>query len=251
MGVLNMLSRVILILLLIPCFGLARENRYEIEGGSLSTKNMEIHGYNQGNVTSGWKSNEPTARFEFWSVNKSGWNWGIVLQPLYAHYSGELQDDLNNKGKVYHRGTQGELNYQFHTIRGSANYNLISSAQGRSYLRIGGSLVARYADLKFSNSESSFHDTNFIAIPLFNLESELALFSNVGFFMRSDFLPSPTENIFLDGLYDVLFALRSHLDRKKTFDIGTRLFFGGYDPKTVDDYANKIFFYAFVLRYSW
>jgi hypothetical protein len=48
-----------------------RSGRYEVEAGILSTRNMEIHGYEQGNATSDWKSTEPTARFEYWSVRKN------------------------------------------------------------------------------------------------------------------------------------------------------------------------------------
>jgi hypothetical protein len=112
-------------------------------------------------------------------------------------------------------------------------------------------VVARYVKLKFSNSETSFQDSNFIALPLFNVESEIAIFSKYSFFSRADFLPSPTGSVFLDGLFDVLIAIRTQIDNHQTFDIGSRLFFGGYDPNKVDDYANKIFYSALVIRYSW
>jgi hypothetical protein len=64
-------------------------------------------------------------------------------------------------------------------------------------------------------------------------------------------LPAIDGNVFLDGLFDVLFAMRKHMEDGSTWDAGIRLFFGGYDPKQVDDYANKIFFNAAVVRYSW
>ncbi len=242
------------ILLTSPCYAFAgneRINRFEVEAGVLGTKNMEIHGYKQENATSDWDAIEPTARFEFWSVKKDGWNFGGVLQPLYAHYSDTLTNDLNFKGTVYHAGQHGTLDYQFHSARATANYPVLSSDITGNYLRLGGSVIARYADLNFKTTSDSFHDTNFIVFPLFNIEGEAAITSNHSFFTRADFLPSPSGNVFLDGLFDVFIGVKTHLKSGNSVDAGIRLFFGGYDPNKADEYANKIFFNAAVIRYSW
>jgi hypothetical protein len=122
-----------------------RSGRYEVEGGVLSTRNMEIHGYNQESATEDWKSTEPTARFEYWSVRKNHWNYGVVAQPLYAHYSDTLTSDLNSDGEVYYKGEHGTLDYQFHSLRGTANYTLLGRDEEHRYLRGGGSVIARYA----------------------------------------------------------------------------------------------------------
>lgn len=228
-----------------------RSNRYEVEGGILDTRNMEIHGYDQGNATKDWHSTEPTGRIEYWSIKKDGWNYGLIAQPLYAHYSDTLTSNLNYNGNVYQQGEHGTLDYQFHSLRGTANYPVLGAEERNQYLRVGGSLIARYADLKFKTDSGSFHDTNFIAFPLLNFESEVAIYESYGFFTRGDFLPSIDGNIFLDGLFDLLFAIRKHMDNSSSLDVGVRLFFGGYDPKQADDYANKIFFNAAVVRYSW
>jgi len=228
-----------------------RSGRYEVEGGVLSTRNMEIHGYEQANATEDWKSTQPTARFEYWSVREDHWNYGVVVQPLYAHYSDTLTSNLNNDGEVYYKGEHGTLDYQFHSVRGTANYTLLGRDEEHRYLRGGGSLIARYAEVNFKTDSGSFHDTNFIAFPLLNLESEFELYDGYAFFTRSDFLPSIDGNVFLDGLFDVLFALRRYVGKDSSVDVGIRLFFGGYNPNKPDDYANRIFFNGAVVRYCW
>lgn len=240
--------------LLMPVVAIAQSeqsDRYEVEGGILGTRNMEIHGYHQGNATDDWGSTGPTVRFEYWSVRKSAWSYGVVAQPLYARYSDTLKNDLNYNHEIYKKGDHGTLGYQFHSVRGTANYPVLGSEEDNKYLRVGGSLIARYADVNFKTDGASFHDTNFIVFPLLNFESEVALDTNYSFFTRGDFLPSLGGNVFLDGLFDVLFGVRTHLQGGSALDIGVRLFFGGYDPDKEDDYANKIFFNAAVVRYSW
>ncbi|NDC39299.1 MAG: hypothetical protein EBZ48_14850 [Proteobacteria bacterium] len=228
-----------------------RVGRFEVEGGALGTRNMEIHGYEQESATKDWDSYDPTVRVEYWWVKSAGWNYGVIAQPLYAHYSDTLKNDLNYDGEIYKKGDHGTLGYQFHSVRGTANYPVLGSMAEHNYLRVGGSLIARYADVHFKTDHASFHDINFIGFPLFNLESELRLNDDYSFFTRGDFLPSIDGNIFLDGLFDLLFAVRAHTDSRASLDLGIRLFFGGYDPNKVDDYANRIFFNGVVLRYSW
>jgi hypothetical protein len=228
-----------------------RLNRYEIEGGVLFTQNMEIHGYQQPNATAGWNSYDPTVRFEYWSVRNEGWNFGVVVQPIYTRYADPLTADLNYNGSVYHAGDPGTLDYQFHTLRFTANHRVVSSTSRESYLRLGVSGVARYADLKFKTPTASFHRTDFLVLPLANAEWNAALNAKHSVFGRADFLPSPNGNVFLDGLFDVLFAVKTNLDGTKSVDAGVRLFFGGYDPNKPDDFANRVFFVAAVARYSW
>jgi hypothetical protein len=246
--------KILLFVCLAPVMAFAqseRADRFEVEAGVLATRNMEIHGYQQGNATKDWDSNSPTARFEYWSVKKTGWNYGVVAQPLYAHYSDTLKNDLNYDREVYKKGDHGTLDYQFHSVRGTANYPILGSEEDNNYLRLGGSLIARYADVNFKTDGESFHGTGFIVLPLLNLESEVRLHNNYSFFTRSDFFPSINGNVFLDGLFDVLFAVRQHMNGGSSLDVGVRLFFGGYNPDKVDDYANRIFFNAAVVRYSW
>jgi hypothetical protein len=69
-------------------------------------------------------------------------------------------------------------------------------------------------------------------------------------FARTDFLLGIDGNVFLDGLYDIFFGVRRKFGSGNDIDFGVRLFFGGYDPKKVDDYANRIFFSSLVMRYS-
>ena len=246
--------KILLLAWLIPASAVAqneRSDRFELEAGVLGTRNMEIHGYQQGNATEDWDDFAPTARFEYWSVKKTGWNYGVVAQPLYTDYSDTLKNNLNYNGEIYKKGDHGTLDYQFHSIRGTANYAVLGSEEDNNYLRVGGSIISRYADVNLKTDGESFHDTNFIAFPLVSLESEVRLHENYSFFTRGDFLPSIDGNVFLDGLFDVLFAVRKHINSGSSLDVGVRLFFGGYNPDKVDDYANRIFFNAAVVRYSW
>jgi hypothetical protein len=226
-----------------------RVTTWEAEAGVLQTQNMEISGYQQQNATDGWDSTDPTARLEYWRNREGTWNYGVVLQPLYASYSGTIEHDLNAKGQFFEAGTKGTLDYQFHTLRFSANYPLLTSKKG-DYLRAGGSLVARYFNAKLETANAAFDDTNFIVVPLVNLESGIALTPRHSLFVRADLLPGIDGNVFLDGLYDVLVAFRTPLERSRSVDVGVRLFFGGYDPDAADDYANRIFFVGVVGRYS-
>ena len=47
-----------------PTSAQERTSRIEIEAGVITTRNMEIHGYNQGNATEGWKKNGADVRME-------------------------------------------------------------------------------------------------------------------------------------------------------------------------------------------
>lgn len=230
-------------------FSLAAEIRNEIELGLLQTKRNEIYGYQQENATRDWKGKIPTARFETWWLKEYGWNFGLVAQPLFVRYEAPMQANLNAKSRVFNKGEAAKLDYQFHTLRSTANYGILGDQQ--AYLRLGASIVARYADLNFRTASASFHDSNFLVLPLLHLESNLPLVGPLSFFSRSDFLPSPTGKLLYDGLFDVLFAVRYKTTLGSDFDLGLRLFFGGYDPDAANEYANKIFFYALVARYIW
>lgn len=227
--------------------------RVELEGSVLGTRNMEIRGYKQSNATQGWGTSgaAATARLELWSARPSGWTYGVVVQPLDLRYSDVLKADLNYKGTVYRKGEAGTLEYNFSTVRGTANYPTLQSTDGEDYLRAGGSLIARYARVALSTGPKGFNDTNFIVIPVANLEAQKSLGQGYSLFTRADFLPAVGGNVFLDGLYDVFFGIRHAMRGGATLDAGVRLFFGGYDPKKADDYANNIFFHSVTVRYAW
>jgi hypothetical protein len=226
-------------------------NQYEIETGFFTTQKMEIHGYKQGNATENWKASAPTVRFEYWKRNDSRWNFGFSLQPVYFSYKDVIKNDLNYKGKVYHKGESAEMVYQFHNATATANYPVLKRNKN-TYLRLGSTFIFRYADISFRTSLNSFHDKNFIVFPLINYELSIPFSEKFSFFSRADFLPSFTKNqdVFKDGLFNVLFTVRTKLTESHSLDLGTRLFFGGYDNGQMDDYANKTFFLGFVARYS-
>ena len=227
----------------------ARVASWEVEAGVLQTMNMEISGYRQGNATEDWESTDPTFRLEYWWKQEQAWNFGLALQPLYASYEDTIQNDLTAKGQVFRAGDDATLDYQFHTLRFTANYPLLRSADG-SYLRLGGSVVARYADIDLKSATASINDTNFLVVPLLNVESDLRLSAKHSLFFRADFLPGIDGDLLRDGLYDTLLAYRMKLERSRKVDFGVRLFFGGYDPHKADDYANRIFYAGLVGRYE-
>ena len=231
----------------IPSF--AREWEFQIEGGIINTTTMEIKGYGQNNATEGWESIDPTVRLEFWSKNPDGWNFGSVLQPVYLRFKDTFRSQLNFEGKTYTAGTTGTLNYQFHNFRETFNYPLLRNEDSSQFLRGGVSLIARYAQVDLNGSGNTYKGTNFLVIPLLNLESKLALSKDLSFIIHTDFFPGIDGDVFLDGLYDVLFSVKKTLDYG-SLEMGTRLFFGGYDPKKIDEYSNRIFLAAYVLRFN-
>jgi hypothetical protein len=242
---------IILGLLALPLLASAesRVDRFEIEGGVVATRNMAIHGFNQANATEGWRQTAPDVRLEYWRVKDKDWNYGVVYQPLIAQYQDVLKSNLNYKGQVFTAGSPATLDYRFPTLRVTGNTPVYQSNEGTE-VRAGGSLIVRYANVSLSAGGKSFADNNLIAIPVFNLEAKRSIGSGYSFFTRSDFLPGIDGNVFLDGLYDVFLGIRKRLDHGDDLDVGIRLFFGGYDPKKQDDYANRIFFNALVVRYN-
>ncbi len=240
----------LLFLTLNPACAQERTSRFDIEAGVITTQNMEIHGYNQGNATAGWKKSGADVRVEYWNTKQNDWNYGVVFQPLNLNYSGVLTNNLNYQGQVFHAGDPATLSYQFPTLRFTANYPIFESGAGDSYLRTGGSLIVRYARIGLSSPTSSFVSINLIALPTFNIEASKAIGNGYSLFTRSDFLPSIDGNVFLDGLFDIFAGIRKSLGDGKSLDAGLRMFFGGYNPNTPDDYANRIFFNSFVVRYS-
>ena len=238
-------------LLLLPLIAHAQERNgnLEIEAGIVSTQNMEIRGFSQGNATQDWSASAPTVRVEYWTEKENEWKYGLILQPLSIKYKDVLKNDLNTKGRVYKSGDSATLNYQFPTLRLSANKPVIKAEDG-GYIRVGGTALVRYAKVELEGSGQSLIDTNLIVFPTFNIEASKPLGKSYSFFTRSDFLPGIDGNVFLDGLYDVYFGIRKKTADHNDVDVGIRLFFGGYDPKKVDEYANKIFFNSLVVRYS-
>lgn len=222
--------------------------RLEVEAGLISTRGMKISGFEQGDATRGWGQTAATLRLEYWLVKEGDWNYGVVLQPLSVSYADTLKADFSAKGQTFNAGDAATMDYQFHTIRFSANKAFFGESKEGS-LRLGGSLLARYAEVTFRGSGQGFTTNDFMVLPVFNLEATRRLGENLEFVTRSDFLPGHRGNVLLDGLFDVYFGLRRKAGATSQVDAGIRLFFGGYDPRKPGDFANRIFFNSLVLRY--
>jgi len=224
--------------------------RFEIEAGLITTKNIEIRGFQQQNATASWRKSAATWRLEYWRVNPDGWNFGAAYQPLSLNYSDFISNDLNAKGKLFLKRAPATLEYQFPTLRFSANYPIFKNTEG-DYIRLGASALTRYAKVKLLSLGTGFSDTNFIAIPVANLELRKSLGHSWSLFARADFLPGIQGSVLLDGLFDVFAGFRRELTAGKHWDVGIRSFFGGYNPDKRDDYANRIVFNSAVVRFAW
>ena len=224
------------------------KGRLEVEAGVIATRDMKISGYGQGDATRGWGQTAATLRLEYWLVKEGDWNYGVVLQPLSVSYADTLKADFSAKGKTFNAGDAATMDYQFHTIRFSANKPFFGESKDGT-LRLGGSLLARYAEVTFTGSGQSFTDNGFLVIPVFNIEATRKLGQGYEFVTRSDFFPGYRGNIFMDGLFDIYLGLRRETGETSRIDAGIRLFFGGYDPRRPGDFANRIFFNSLVLRY--
>lgn len=243
-----------LLLLVNPLSGLDNQHlqtkkttSFQVEAGALFTRNFEISGYGQSNATSGWKGTSPDIRLEYWTGLDRQWKQGFVFQPLDVQYKGKLTSDLTTKGQTFTSGSDAKLRYMFPSFRWTKNRRILSGGEGDE-LRFGGTVLVRYADVNFASGDGGFHDRNLIIFPLLNLEGKKHISQSLSVFSRLDFLPSPTAGLFLDGLFDGLFAIRKEHSDGTSYDFGIRLFLGGYDPKTPGDYANRINYSALVLR---
>ena len=227
-----------------------RTSRFEVETGLLNTLNMEIRGFQQPNATEGWKKSAPALRLEYWLVKPDSWDYGIVYQPLSLSYAGDISGDLDAKGKHFRKGSPATLNYQFPTLRFTGNFPILKAKDG-DYIRLGASLLIRYARVELRTSNLGLNDANLIVLPIPNIELRKTLGHGWSVLSRADFLPAINGSTLLDGLFDVFAGVRRDLKAGAGLDLGIRLFFGGYDPAKRDDYANRIFFNSVVVRYSW
>ena len=80
------LAAALLFLTLNPACAQERNSRFEIEAGVITTQNMQIQGYNQGNATEGWKKSGADLRVEYWSTRQKG----LELRRGFAAAESEL-----------------------------------------------------------------------------------------------------------------------------------------------------------------
>lgn len=221
---------------------------FTLEAGALYTRNFSISGFQQANATRGWSSTAPDFRLEYWRGGGERFKQGWVFQPLDVTYRERLTTDLTVKGQTYLSGSETRLRYQFPSVRWSANRRVLASHDGKDELRVGGSVIVRYADVDFSTPTGGFHDRNLIFFPLLNLEAAKQVRGGWSLFSRVDVLPSPTGGLLLDGLLDGIVGIRKTEANGRSTDLGFRLVMGGYDPNKAGDYANRINYSALVIR---
>ncbi|UPY37922.1 hypothetical protein [Sediminicoccus sp. KRV36] len=213
------------------------------EAGVLWTPLMDIRGYQQSDATRGWNATSPTVRAEAWLTRPDALNLGIVAQPVVLNFRGTIQNPLAYRGQNFVAGEPGRLRYQFNSVRFTANYDVWAGEA--TELRLGASLIARYAEVDLSSPSARFKRTNFLVVPLLNLEVSQRLDERFRLVARADFFPA-TRNA---GFYDIFAGVRYGLEHGRAIELGSRTLFGGYLPEKTNDFGNRIVFQGVVARF--
>lgn len=220
-------------------------SKFIVEGGAFVLNSFSLSSYGNTNATDDWKLGpKPTVRFEWFTNKNSGWNYGVVAVPIFATFSDNLTSDLNVKGTNFSAGSEAKVTYQFHNLRFTSNYSFFSS--GNSFLRIGGSIIARYLNFKVQSQGKSATNVNFIAFPILNIDGQIGLSSNTAIHLRLDTFPTANG---VDGLYDFMVGYK--MDRVDSYiEVALRAFWGGYSPDEASENNNRIAFIGPTLRYG-
>lgn len=212
------------------------------ETGALFAPRMDIHGYNQSNATAGWSTVSPTLRAEAWLTRPDALNLGITAQPILLNFRDTIANPLTYRGRNFVAGEPGKLRYNFSSLRLTANYDVWAGEA--TELRLGASIIARYAGVELSSPSARFNRTNFLVVPLLNIEFSQRLDERFSLVARADLFPAARNA----GLYDIFAGLRYRLEGGRAIEFGSRTFFGGYLPARVNDFGNRIVFQGVVGR---
>lgn len=213
------------------------------EGGVLWTPTMDIHGYRQSNATRNWNTVAPTVRLEAWLTRPDALAIGIVLQPQFLSYEDTIRNPLTYRGRNFRAGEPGKLDYRYNSARLTANYDVWAGEA--TELRIGASLLFRYAEVELSSPSARFTRTDFVVAPLLNLAASTRLTEGFSLVARADLFPAARNA----GFYDIFAGLRADLDGGRAIEFGSRTFFGGYLPEKENDFGNRVVFQGIVGRF--
>ena len=212
------------------------------EAGALFAPRMDIHGYIQSNTTAGWSTTSPTLRAEAWLTRPDALNLGITAQPILLNFRDTIANPLTYRGHSFVAGEPGKLRYNFSSLRLTANYDLWPGEA--TELRLGTSIIARYAGVELSSPSARFNRTNFLVVPLLNIEFSQRLDNSFSLVARADLFPAARNA----GLYDIFAGVRYRLEGGQAIEFGSRTYFGGYLPDRANDFGNRIVFQGVVGR---
>ena len=209
-----------------------------VEVGAFRTDTFSISSGEGADATEGWDSNlNPTVRLERWS-DRSGdsWSFGLIVQPFQVNYEDKLTADLKIDDTLFNKGDSVKINFQFHNIRLTANYPIFT--WGESFLRLGITIVSRYAAIEYLAGNGTEKEDGILTIPLANMMLFQKFSPQTSFSIQGDFLASGAGSV-----YDFFLG-----PRFGSWEIGARAFWGSFEPKKKDAGNSRIFFSAIVLR---
>jgi hypothetical protein len=234
--VMKYFSCVLIFIFALPLVSAASELIVEV--GTFRTDTFSISSGESADATEGWDSDlNPTVRFERWS-DRSGesWSFGLIVQPFQVNYEDKLTADLKIDETLFNKGDSAKINFQFHNIRLTANYPIFT--WGESFLRLGITIVSRYAGIEYTANNGTEKEDGILTIPLANIMLFQKFSQQTSFSIQGDFLSSGVGSV-----YDFFFG-----PRFGSWEIGARAFWGGFEPKKTGTSNSQIFFSAIVLR---
>lgn len=212
------------------------------EAGARFPTSIDTSGPNQPNATKDWTGPGAQYRAEAWLTKPGGLNLGLVLAPFDQTFRGTLSANVNTKGQSLVAGQPGTLNFQFPSGRLTANYPVWS--RGETELRLGGSLIVRYAEQTLKSDQGRIKNVNTLGLPLLNIDARTGLGGGLSAVVRADLLPAGSGT----GIYDVFYGLRRPVDERRAVELGGRLFAGGFFPNDPKYLNSRVVFNGVVLR---
>ncbi|MEQ1881494.1 MAG: hypothetical protein ABL878_11040 [Burkholderiales bacterium] len=92
----------------------------------------------------------------------------MTLLPFYLKTNQRLSNDLVSQDRTFRKDDQVDVEYQFHNVRGTPSYRLHYDEVAT--IRLGGSLILRYAEINFSDQSQTARSSGLIAFPLVHWE---------------------------------------------------------------------------------
>ncbi len=213
------------------------------EAGPQFTPVLNISGANQSNATANWGGVGVDGRLEAWLTRPDKLNLGVVIQPVFETFKGNLTSNAMVKGQRFLQGAPASLDFQFPSVRVTANYPVWSN--GTAELRLGGSIILRYAAETLTSGKSRAVFTNTLALPMINAEATARLGGPWSAVFRADLLPSWNAT----GLYDAFLGVRYAVgEAGRAVEFGSRTFYGGFEPNDTSFLNNKVLFQSVVVR---
>ncbi len=237
-------KRFIFIFLCLNSSSLFAVKNLEIEGGALYPAKFQLSYWNSPNSAKNWDINLiPTGRIEYFSDKSRNLSYGVSAVPLYFERRDVLRQNLAIGGSYFLQGEPTKLYYGFHTLRGTVNYRMVGIE--KSYLRLGGTAIARYAEIEMLGIGRGGQEASLGVFPAINWELHLSPSrGSWGFLWKGDALPVSLRT----GFYDMFIGARWDFSQN-AMDIGIRAIWGGFSPNRLYEPNNEVLFIGPVVRF--